>query len=206
MVSDAPLLSPSLSQQESLPVEFQKLLELSQSLKSSSGDSGALPIADAQQLFSKLSTPELANALLNLELASNELVVDAATAVLSSPKIMTWRTLASPLLWAVKRTAHAHFCAGETVEEACHTLERMWSLGLKGILDFSVEDAHDDETCDRNLQGFLTTIGHTSSLPQSSVRTRPLSLCPCWEVSRRRTYAPSRRPHITGAGKATWKR
>lgn len=134
MVSDAPLVSPSLSQRESLPLEFQKLVDLSQSLKSS-GD-GALPIADAQQLFSKLSTPELANALLNLELASNELVVDAATAVLSSPRIMTWRSLASPLLWAVKRTAHAHFCAGETVEEACHTLERMWSLGLRGILDF----------------------------------------------------------------------
>lgn len=33
----------------------------------------------------------------------------------------------------------------------------------------SVEDAHDEETCDRNLEGFLRTIGHTRSLPPSSV-------------------------------------
>eukprot|EP00897_Mesotaenium_endlicherianum_P005026 jgi/Mesen1/4551/ME000232S03804 len=77
----------------------------------------ALDVADAQAVFAKLTTRELANALLNLELAASEALVDLGTWVVRSP-LMRSRLLAAPLVWGVRRTSYAHFCAGETVEEA----------------------------------------------------------------------------------------
>ena len=88
-----------------------------------------------QSLFRQLSTAEVANGLLNLELAAHEFVVDVSSAILQS-SVMRFPPIAAPVLWAVRRTAHAHFCAGESLEEACESLRRYHKLGLKGILDF----------------------------------------------------------------------
>lgn len=125
-------------------------------------------VLEAQGVFRKLSTGEVASALFNLEVAANATLVDVGTRLLRSP-LMRSRLLAAPVLFGLKRTAYAHFCAGETVDEAARTLERMWELGLHGILDFSVEDALTAETCEQNLAGFLKSIAQTAQLPPGSV-------------------------------------
>ena len=94
-----------------------------------------IPLGNAQKLFQKMTSVELSSALLNLQMASNETLVDAGTAVLRSP-LMKYGILSTPVHAVIKRTTYSHFCAGETVEEAGRTLTRMWELGLKGILDF----------------------------------------------------------------------
>ncbi|CAI5521749.1 unnamed protein product [Closterium sp. Naga37s-1] len=148
------------------------------------GDAAAaaesLDVENVRKLFQQLSTSEVANAVLNLEMAAREMVVDASSALLTSP-VMRIPLVAGPVLWGVRKTAHKHFCAGETLEEAVATLDRMQQLGLKGILDFSVEDALDDETCDRNMEGFLRTIRMASQLSPPMVSfacVKITALCP----------------------------
>ncbi|CAI5471166.1 unnamed protein product [Closterium sp. Yama58-4] len=148
------------------------------------GDAAAaaesLNVENVQKLFQQLSTSEVANAILNLEMAAREMVVDASSALLTSP-VMRIPLVAAPVLWGVRKTAHKHFCAGETLEEAVATLDRMQQLGLKGILDFSVEDALDDATCDRNMEGFLRTIRMASQLSPPMVSfacVKITALCP----------------------------
>ena len=106
-----------------------------QSSASESASDADIPLGNAQKLFQKMTSVELSSALLNLEMASNETLVDAGTALLRSP-LMKYGILSTPVHAVIKRTAYSHFCAGETVEEAGRTLTRMWELGLKGILDF----------------------------------------------------------------------
>lgn len=83
--------------------------------------------------------------------------------------LMEKKILRGVLLEMIKRTVYDHFCAGENVEEASRTLQRLWDVGLRGILDYGLEDAGDNDGCDRNLEEFLHTIKTASLLPPSSV-------------------------------------
>lgn len=74
------------------------------------------------------------------------------------------------ILKVVKKTVYEHFCAGEDVKEAAKTMHGLWEEGLKGILDYGLEDAEGNEDCDRNLLEFLKTVEMTTRLPPSSVR------------------------------------
>ncbi|BFI25104.1 proline dehydrogenase [Marchantia polymorpha subsp. ruderalis] len=127
-----------------------------------------LQLENGAVLFSGMESTELLTTLFNLGLVSFEPMVDLSVKVLTSP-LMKSRLLAAPVFWAVKKTAYSHFCAGEDADEAAVTLNRMWQVGLKGILDYSLEDAENNQACDQNCAGFLSTIHHTRSLPQGSV-------------------------------------
>lgn len=127
-----------------------------------------LQIKDGKVLFAGFSSKELLRTLFNLHLVAYEPIVDLSIKVLSSP-LMRSPLLQAPILPVVKRTAYSHFCAGEDVEEASKTLQRMWDLGLRGILDYGLEDATDNESCDKNLGKFVQVVQQTSRLPQGSV-------------------------------------
>lgn len=120
-------------------------------------------------LYSKLTSKELFNALLNLQLVAYEPVVDLSIKILKSNSMKSplFRAAVLPVL---RRTAYSHFCAGENVEEASRTLTRMWELGLRGIMTYGLEDATDSESCDQNLETFLRIVLQTSQLPPESVR------------------------------------
>lgn len=125
---------------------------------------------NGEAIFAGLSTRELLRTLFNLHLVAYEPVVDLSLKVLTSP-MMRYALFQAPVNQVVKRTAYSHFCAGENVEEASRTLQRMWELGLRGILDYSSEDATDNKSCDKNLQKFVQVVQQTSQLPQGSVST-----------------------------------
>eukprot|EP01018_Ginkgo_biloba_P034595 Gb_14261 [translate_table: standard] len=141
---------------------------------------GALQIEDGEILYSGMTTRELLTTLFNLHLVSYEPLVDLSIKVLKSP-LMKYAVYRVPILQGVKQTAYSHFCAGENVAEASATLQRMWELGLKGILDYSLEDASDNESCDNNLQEFLKTVETTLLLPPGSVSfacVKITAICP----------------------------
>jgi proline dehydrogenase len=74
-----------------------------------------------------------------------------------------------PVLQAVKYTAYSHFCAGENIAEASTTLKNMWKLGLRGIMDYGLEDATDSQSCDKNLTDFVNVVHQSAVLPSGSV-------------------------------------
>eukprot|EP00249_Psilotum_nudum_P017957 c26571_g1_i2 orf=245-2032(-) len=136
-------------------------------------------IEDGRFLYSGLTSIELLITLINLQLVSYEPVVDLSIKILKSPIMNS--LLRGPILWMVKRTVFSHFCAGEDVGEASETLRRTWELGLRCILDYSLEDAMDNISCDLNLEGFLKTIYQTHLLPSGSVSfscVKITAICP----------------------------
>ncbi|KAJ7559511.1 hypothetical protein O6H91_04G088700 [Diphasiastrum complanatum] len=131
-------------------------------------DADILRTEDCRVLYSRTPSPELLRTLFNLLLVAYEPMVDLSIAVLKSP-LMDRSFFRVPTLWMVKNSVYEHFCAGENVAEASKTLQRMWEQGLQGILDYSLEDAIDNISCDENLRGFVNTIQTTRELPQGSV-------------------------------------
>eukprot|EP00741_Cyanophora_paradoxa_P009691 tig00001600_g9389.t1 len=69
----------------------------------------------------------------------------------------------SPSLFVVKHTFFRHFCSGETIGESMPKVEELYEKGLSTILDFSVEDALDDGSCDRNAQTVVDTVRLSAS-------------------------------------------
>ncbi|KAJ7535493.1 hypothetical protein O6H91_12G036400 [Diphasiastrum complanatum] len=127
-----------------------------------------LQIENGKMLYSGMTSMELLRTLFNLSLVAYEPFVDISIKILNSP-LMKFALVRAPIHWFVKKMAYAHFCAGETAAEASVTLKRMWELGLKSILDYSLEDAADNNSCDQNLKEFLETVHRTRELPIGSV-------------------------------------
>lgn len=95
--------------------------------------------------------------------------------------LMEYAAYRVPLLQAVKRTTFSHLCAGENIAEVSNTLNRLQMLGLKGILNYGLEDAADNAACDANLNQFLSTVDSTSMLPPRSVSfvcVKITAICP----------------------------
>ncbi|KAG0617350.1 hypothetical protein M758_5G183700 [Ceratodon purpureus] len=164
----APLLSRGVTTCNSPPTTTQDTSDV------------LLQTKNGEAIFAGLSTKELIRTLFNLHLVAYEPMVDLSLKVLTSP-MMRYALFQVPVNQVVKRTAYSHFCAGENVEEASRTLQRMWELGLRGILDYSSEDATDNKSCDKNLEKFIQVVQQTNQLPQGSVSTSCVkisAICP----------------------------
>ncbi|CAM6092940.1 unnamed protein product [Calypogeia fissa] len=136
--------------------------------KAPRAESGVELTDDGEILYSDMTSQELLVTLSNLQLLSYEPLVELSLKVLNS-RLLRWPVTSTPLLWLIKRTTYSHFCAGENTVEAGQTLSRMWELGLRGVLDYSLEDAEDEEFCDDNCAGFLKTVASSRELPPGSV-------------------------------------
>ncbi|XP_068638816.1 proline dehydrogenase 1, mitochondrial-like [Aristolochia californica] len=121
-----------------------------------------------QRPFASIPTNKLLNSYLNLQLVALDPVVDVGVRLVRS-SLMENSFFRKAMLSMLKRTVYAHFCAGEDVEEAKRTLEGLWQDGLRGILDYGLEDAVDNSGCDANLDEFLRTVEMASMLPANSV-------------------------------------
>ncbi|KAG9448674.1 hypothetical protein H6P81_008639 [Aristolochia fimbriata] len=121
-----------------------------------------------QRPFASVPTKKLLNSYLNLHLVALDPVVDVGVRLVRS-RLMENGVFRSAMFGVLKRTVYAHFCAGEDVEEAKRTLEGLYREGLRGILDYGLEDAVDNSGCDTNLVEFLRTVEMASMLPPNSV-------------------------------------
>ncbi|XP_020592378.1 proline dehydrogenase 2, mitochondrial-like [Phalaenopsis equestris] len=128
-----------------------------------------LDLEDTERLFATVKTGELVRSLAVLYPMAMGTVVDVGMAVMRSKVVEENWAARMAVMGAVRRTVYRQFCAGENGEEAARTLRALWKGGMRGILDYGLEDAPDGAACDRNLAGFLSTVDMTASLPPSSV-------------------------------------
>ncbi|XP_024375161.1 proline dehydrogenase 2, mitochondrial isoform X2 [Physcomitrium patens] len=160
---------------------------------------------DEEGLFGEFKTLEFLKIYGNVQLIGMGPVVDLGVKVLTSPWMEVYPVRAVAL-WGVKHTVYSHFCAGQNIEEASETLQRMWELGLRGILDYGLEDAIDNASCDRNLEKFLQVVRQTSLLPQGSVSSSCVKLsavCPIELLERVSNLL--RWQHVNRGFKLPWK-
>ena len=127
-----------------------------------------LDLDDHRKLFASVSTFKLLRSSAILGLAANEPFVDFGMWVMNS-RLMETSLMHDIILKTVKHTFFEHFCGGETTEEAGDCVRKIHEAGLRGMLVYAVEHTSDNAGCDRNLEGFLRTVGFAKSLPPSSV-------------------------------------
>ncbi|KAI9083367.1 hypothetical protein K1719_034581 [Acacia pycnantha] len=135
---------------------------------------------DVQRLFSFVPTSKLLRSSAVLHATGSESIVDFGMWVMKS-KLMEVDVLRNIILAAVRRTFFEHFCAGEDAVTAARSIKGLTDAGLRGMLVYGVEDAHDNDACDRNHAGFLHTVDVSRSLPPSSVSfviVKITAICP----------------------------
>ncbi|KAG5535283.1 hypothetical protein RHGRI_023158 [Rhododendron griersonianum] len=120
---------------------------------------------DTKSLFSSHSTTKLLRSAINLHAAAVKPAVDLGMWVMNS-KLMDTGLLRG----VIRHTFFEHFCAGENPAEACRKVGEIWDSGLRGMLNYALEHAGDNESCDRNLDGFLRTV--------SCVVVKVTAICP----------------------------
>lgn len=133
-----------------------------------------IDLADPERLFSSVPTAKLIRSVANLHAAAVGPVVDLGIRVMKSRVIMGTGLAREAVLGVVRRTFYEHFCGGQDDVEAADTVRRLNEAGLRGMLDYAVEDAEDNPSCDRNLDAFLQTVESTKTLPQGYVSSTPL--------------------------------
>ncbi|XP_076959818.1 proline dehydrogenase 2, mitochondrial-like [Bidens hawaiensis] len=140
----------------------------------------AYEFEDTKSLFSSVNTYKLIRSTANLGMASVEPVVDFGTWVMSS-RLMEVGLVRELVLSVVKRTVYEHFVAVEDTGEVGRTVEKLWEAGLRGMLDYGLEHAVDNDSCDKNAQQVLETVESTRVLPTSSVSfvvVKITAICP----------------------------
>ncbi|CAI9276803.1 unnamed protein product [Lactuca saligna] len=135
---------------------------------------------DTKGLFSSVTTGKLLRSAANLNLAAVEPVVDMGVWVMKS-RLMQVGLFREIVLGVIKHTSYEHFVAGADTEETGRTVKKLWESGLRGMLDYGLEHAIDNESCDINTQEFIKTVESTQSLPPSSVSfvvVKITAICP----------------------------
>ncbi|MFS8011093.1 putative proline dehydrogenase [Helianthus anomalus] len=135
---------------------------------------------DTKRLFSSVNTCKLIRSTVNLSMASMEPVVDLGMWVMSS-RLMEVGSVRKMVLGVIKHTVYEHFVAGADTGEVNRTVKKLWESGLRGMLDYGLEHAVDNESCDKNAQQVLKTVESTQFLPPSSVSyvvVKITAICP----------------------------
>ncbi|TKY50083.1 Proline dehydrogenase 2 [Spatholobus suberectus] len=128
----------------------------------------ALNLEDAERLFASVATSRLLRSSAVLHATAVEPMVDLGMWVMKS-RVFQTGVLRDLVMASTRKTFYEHFCAGEDAATAGRSIRALTDAGLRGMLVYGVEDAHDNEGCDRNLNGFLHTVDVSKSLPPSSV-------------------------------------
>ncbi|NP_001312164.1 proline dehydrogenase 2, mitochondrial-like [Nicotiana tabacum] len=131
-------------------------------------DKKVINFEDVKELFTGVSTLKLIRSTLTLQMAATEPMVDVGIWVMNS-KLMHMPIVKEVILGFVKGTFYEHFCAGKDLIEVRRTVTKLSDVGLKGMLDYGVEHATENESCDQSMKVFLQTAESTKSLPSSSV-------------------------------------
>lgn len=116
-------------------------------------------------IYSARSTRDLLFSLSILNLCRLPYVAKIGDALLSKSEGSFMQPI---LVKAIEQTVFKQFCSGTSVEESMPVIGTLQKLNVKSILDFSVEDADSEETCDRNAADFTRIIKETSPIASVS--------------------------------------
>ncbi|XP_017234453.1 proline dehydrogenase 2, mitochondrial [Daucus carota subsp. sativus] len=137
-------------------------------------------VENGRGLFASKSSAKLLKSFLTLEMAASEPFVDLGTWIYSS-RLMKSPLFRQMVFGVTKVTFFDHFVAGTNNQEAGETVKMLWNEGIKGMLDYGLEHAFDNASCDKNMEAFIETIESTKSLPPSSVSSvvaKVTAICP----------------------------
>lgn len=134
----------------------------------SQNSSSILDFEDTQKLFSTFSTTKLIRSVFNLNMASIDPVVDMGIWVMRS-KLLQVPGFRQAIIGSVKHSFYEQFVAGKDLMETSQTVKKIYDAGLRGMLNYGLEHAYDNESCDQNFKTFLNTIESTNFFPPSSV-------------------------------------
>lgn len=171
---------PLTSSSQPSPTTLQPLDVAENSITNTTSNASILDLNDAEKLFSSVPTPKLLRSSIILHMTAINPIVDFGTWLMKS-KLMETFLLRDVIVKTIKHTFFEHFVAGESAEEAGLTVRRLFESGLRGMLDYGLEYADDNESCDRNLEGFFQTVESTTALPPSSVSfivVKLTAICP----------------------------
>ncbi|KAJ1380799.1 Proline dehydrogenase domain [Sesbania bispinosa] len=156
------------------------LLEKPPSAPAPAAPPSILNLEDAEKLFSAVPTTKLLRTSAVLHATAVEPMVDLGMWAMRS-KIFQKGMMKDIVMGLTRRTFYENFCAGEDAVSAGRSISSLNDAGLRGMLVYGVEDAHDNDGCDRNLHGFLHTVDVSRSLPPSSVSfviVKITAICP----------------------------
>lgn len=135
---------------------------------SPAADLAGVNFADTKELFSSVSTPKLIRSMITLRLAAAAPVADLGMWIMKS-RLMDDPLCRKAVLGITERTFYRQFCAGENLAAANATARELWESGRTAMLDYGLEHADDNESCDVNMEEFLRTIDSTKSVDESPV-------------------------------------
>ncbi|KAE9619932.1 hypothetical protein Lal_00040189 [Lupinus albus] len=139
-----------------------------------------LKFDDAEKLFAPVSTSKLLRSTAVIHATAMGPMVDFGMWIMKS-KLVQKGVLKDLVMASIKKTFYENFCAGEDAADAGRSIRWLNDVGLRGMLVYGVEDAHDNEGCDRNLKGFIHTVDVSTSLPYNSVSfviVKITAICP----------------------------
>lgn len=122
---------------------------------------------DVKELFSSVPTSKLVKSSVALHMLAIEPMVDVGIRVMNS-RLMKIPVVREMILGFVERTFYGQFCAGRDLEEVGRTVADLSETGLKAMLDYGLEHADDNESCDRSMNEILQTVESAKSLPSVS--------------------------------------
>ncbi|MED6185078.1 hypothetical protein PIB30_053589 [Stylosanthes scabra] len=140
-----------------------------------------LDLEDTEKLFSSVTTGRLLRSSAVIHATAVGPMVDVGMRVMKSKFVEREGLVKDAVMGAVRKTFFEHFCAGEDAAEAGRKIRALNEAGLRGMLVYGVEDAHDNDGCNRNLNGFLRTVDVSRSLPPASVSfviVKITAICP----------------------------
>ncbi|EYU39360.1 hypothetical protein ABFS82_11G093800 [Erythranthe guttata] len=145
------------------------------------GGEPPINLDDPRELFSSVPTSKLIKSTVTLHMASMDSMVDMGSWVLKSG-LMQNPISKGLVLGSIKHTFYEHFCGGKDLKEADNTVKRIWDdYGLRAMLDYGMEHALDNGSCDSNLDEFIQTIQsatHSPTSPVSFVVVKITAICP----------------------------
>lgn len=144
------------------------------------GTTPVIDLADTKSLFSSITTPKLLKSAVTLHVSSLGPMVDLGTAIMNSG-LMNNPVTRNMILGFTEKTFYDHFCAGKDLQTASSTAVKLWNAGLSAMLDYGLEHADDNESCDRSLEEFLRTIEWNKMLEPGQVSfvvVKITAICP----------------------------
>lgn len=109
--------------------------------------------------FADKSDKELHLAYLLFKVMNSPMLVRASTGL----ALLALR-IKLPVRRLIKKTLFAHFCGGETLEEAKQTILRLNRSNITTIFDYSVEEGGSDENYDKTTDAILKMIDFSKSI------------------------------------------
>ncbi len=124
-----------------------------------------LSFDDTEVAFSYKSDAELKNANFIFSMVNHPWISAIATGAVKAAF-----KLNLPIEGIIKRTAFAHFCGGESIEDSRGVIEKLGAYQVGTILDYSVEGEDSEAAFDKTMNEVIRTVNnaaHSNHIPFS---------------------------------------